>query len=71
MGVKEGKAYSVMCAYNRYKEEACCGSYNLLTRILRDEWGFKGYVVSDCGAIADIFRGHKVVSTPDQLLHLQ
>ena len=65
MGVKEGKAYSVMCAYNRYKEEACCGSYNLLTRILRDEWGFKGYVVSDCGAIADIFRGHKIVSTPD------
>ena len=65
MGIKEGKAYSVMCAYNRYKEEACCGSYNLLTRILRDEWGFKGYVVSDCGAIADIFRGHKIVSTPD------
>ena len=65
MGVKEGKAYSVMCAYNRYKEEACCGSYNLLTRILRDEWGFKGYIVSDCGAIADIFRGHKIVSTPD------
>lgn len=63
MGIKEGKAYSVMCAYNRYKGEACCGSDALLNRILRDEWGFDGYIVSDCGAISDIYRGHKVVET--------
>jgi beta-glucosidase len=63
MGIKEGKAYSVMCAYNRYNGEICCGSNSLLNGILRLEWGFDGYVVSDCGAIADIYRGHKVVGT--------
>jgi len=63
MGIKEGKAYSVMCAYNRYNGETCCGSNSLLNGILRLEWGFDGYVVSDCGAIADIYRGHKVVAT--------
>lgn len=66
MGVKEGKAYSVMCAYNRLNGEACCGSNHLLTDILRNEWNFKGYVVSDCGAIDDIYQRHKIVSTPDE-----
>lgn len=61
--IEEAKAFSVMCAYNRYKGEACCGSERLLTTILREEWGFEGYVVSDCGAISDIFRNHKVVET--------
>jgi beta-glucosidase len=64
MGIKEGKAYSVMCAYNRYNGETCCGSNSLLTGILRTEWGFDGYIVSDCGAINDIYNGHKVVATP-------
>ncbi|MDE3145787.1 MAG: glycoside hydrolase family 3 C-terminal domain-containing protein [Bacteroidota bacterium] len=64
MGIKEGKAYSVMCAYNRLNGEACCGSNHLLTEILRNEWNFKGYVVSDCGAIDDIYERHKIVETP-------
>jgi beta-glucosidase len=64
MGIKEGKAYSVMCAYNRYNGEACCGSSSLLNGILRLEWGFDGYVVSDCGAINDIYSGHKITGTP-------
>ncbi len=64
MSIKEGKVYSVMCAYNRYNGEACCGSNYLLNGIIRDEWGFKGYIVSDCGAISDIYRGHKIVGTP-------
>jgi beta-glucosidase len=59
--VEEGKAYSVMCAYNRYLGDACCGSIRLLTKILREEWGFEGYVVSDCGAITDIWNGHRIV----------
>lgn len=63
MGIKEGKAYSVMCAYNRYNGETCCGSETLLKNILRDEWQFDGYIVSDCGAIDDIYRYHKVVAT--------
>lgn len=66
MGIKEGKAYSVMCAYNRYNGETCCGSDALLNGILRTEWGFEGYIVSDCGAIADIYRGHKVVATAEE-----
>ena len=64
MGIEEGKAYSVMCAYNSYEGEACCGSKRLLTNILRNEWNFKGYVVSDCGAIGDIYQNHKIVQTP-------
>ncbi|MDX9810973.1 MAG: glycoside hydrolase family 3 C-terminal domain-containing protein [Bacteroidales bacterium] len=64
MGIKEGKAYSIMCAYNRYNGEACCGSESLLDGILRTEWGFNGFIVSDCGAINDIYAGHKIVQTP-------
>ena len=66
MGIKEGKAFSVMCAYNRLYGQACCGSSRLLTTILRKEWGFQGYVVSDCGAIDDIYERHKIVSTPEE-----
>ncbi|HEV9038111.1 MAG TPA: glycoside hydrolase family 3 C-terminal domain-containing protein, partial [Puia sp.] len=65
MGIEEGKAYSVMCAYNRFRGEPCCSSNELLTTILRKEWGFQGYVVSDCGAIDDIYLHHKVVATPE------
>ncbi|MHA2391541.1 MAG: glycoside hydrolase family 3 C-terminal domain-containing protein [Promethearchaeota archaeon] len=61
--IKEGKAYSTMCAYNRTNDDPCCASKVLLQEILRENWGFEGYVVSDCGAIGDIFRGHKVVET--------
>ena len=61
--VKEAGAFSVMCAYNRYMGDACCGSSSLLKEILRDKWGFAGYIVSDCGAIDDIFRNHKIVET--------
>jgi beta-glucosidase len=61
--IEEGKAYSVMCAYNAYMGEPCCGSDALLEHMLRNELGFEGYVVSDCGAIRDFFRGHDIVET--------
>ncbi len=61
--IMESGAYSVMCAYNRYMGETCCGSDRLGNKILRDEWGFDGYVVSDCGAIRDFWKYHKVVET--------
>lgn len=64
MGIREGGAYSLMCAYNRVYGEAACGCGYLLNDILRKEWGFDGYVVSDCGAIVDIFWHHKVVGKP-------
>ena len=50
----------VMCAYNRVDGEPACGSDFLLQEILRDEWGFKGHVVSDCGAVADFHEHHKI-----------
>lgn len=56
--VKEAKAVSIMPAYNRTNGEACAASDTLLQHILREEWGFEGYVVSDCGAIDDIYQHH-------------
>ena len=58
--IKEGGAYSVMCAYNRVDGDPACASPRLLGDILRQRWGFSGYVVSDCGAVGDIFCGHNV-----------
>ena len=57
--IKTGNVYSVMCAYNRYEGEPCCGSDELLVDILRNQWGFEGYVVSDCGAINNFHNTHK------------
>jgi beta-glucosidase len=64
--VIEAKAASVMCAYNRVNGEPACASTRLLGDTLRGEWGFKGYVVSDCGAVDDIFRRHNYVKTPEE-----
>jgi beta-glucosidase len=60
--VQDAGVREVMCAYQRLDDEPCCGSTRLLERILREEWGFKYVVVSDCGAIADFFNSHKVSS---------
>jgi beta-glucosidase len=57
--VVDGDVYSIMGAYNRLHGQACCASTEL-SGILRNEWGFKGYIVSDCWAIADIWQTHKV-----------
>ena len=65
-GIRDGGAWSLMCAYNRVDGKAACGSDLLLQQILRGEWGFPGYVVSDCGAINDIYQGHKVVATASE-----
>ena len=64
--IVDAHAQSVMCAYNRFRGDACCASNELLQQILRDEWGFDGYVVSDCWAIMDIYNTHKLVETPAQ-----
>jgi beta-glucosidase len=66
--VKEANVQSVMCAYNRFRDKPCCGSDLLLGRILREQFGFSGYVVSDCGAISDFYdkNAHHVVKTPLQ-----
>ena len=56
--ITEGKADSIMCAYNAINGEPACASKYLLVDQLRDKWGFQGYVVSDCDAVRDIFTGH-------------
>ncbi len=60
--VQKGDVREVMCAYQRWDDDPCCGSNRLLQQILRDEWGFKYMVVSDCGAIADFYTSHKTSS---------
>src|SRR3990172_2313641 len=62
----DGRAYSIMCGYNRFRGDACCGSDPLLKQILRDEWGFEGLVVSDCWAVPDMYNFHKIVKTPEE-----
>lgn len=64
--IVEAGAFSIMGAYNRTNGEVCCASPTLLTQILRETWGFEGYVVSDCGAIADFHTNHKVTETPEE-----
>lgn len=61
--VQEGGVASVMGAYNRVYGESASASPRLLQQILRDDWGFKGYVVSDCDSIDDIWKYHKIVGT--------
>jgi beta-glucosidase len=60
--VQDAGVREVMCAYQRLDDEPCCGNTRLLERILREEWGFKYLVVSDCGAISDFYTSHKVSS---------
>jgi beta-glucosidase len=62
--VTEGHADSVMCAYNSINGQPACANDFLLVDQLRDKWGFKGYVVSDCDAVTDIYQGHNY--TPGQ-----
>lgn len=66
VGIHEGGAYSLMCAYNRVDGVPACSSEDLLVDILRDEWAFDGFIVSDCWALDDIFANHKVVETVEE-----
>ncbi len=64
--VTESKVEGVMGAYNRTNGEPCCGSKTLLQDILREEYGFKGHVVSDCWAIRDFHTGHMVTANEEE-----
>jgi len=63
--VQKAKVKEVMCAYNSYEGEPCCGSNRLLTQILRNQWGYDGLVVSDCWAISDFYRPNTHSTQPD------
>lgn len=62
--VKDAKVTGVMGAYNRVNDEACCASPTLIKRVLRNGWGFEGYFVSDCSALFDLTRNHRVTINP-------
>ncbi len=66
--IEEAGVYSLMCAYNRFRDKPCCGSDFLLTDLLRKQWGFKGFIVTDCGAVDDFYKKetHQVVATPEE-----
>lgn len=66
MAVKEGKCESVMAAYNAVNGIPCHASRELLTDILRGQWGFQGYVVSDCGAVSHLLDRHHYAGTPQE-----
>jgi len=61
--ITEGKADSIMCVYNSVNGAPGCANEDLLQKRLRDEWGFQGFVVSDCGAVGDIYRSHRYAAT--------
>ena len=72
--VVNAKVAGVMCAYNAYQGQPCCGSDKLMVDILRNKWNFTGYVTSDCGAIDDFYKTHKLFpdaesSATDAVLH--
>ena len=66
--ITEGKADSIMCAYNAIDGEPACANQNLLVTHLRKDWGFNGYVVSDCDAVGDIYykTSHHYRATPEE-----
>ena len=68
--VQDAKVEAVMGAYNRTNGEPCCGSKTLLKDILRDDWGFKGHVTSDCWAIKDFHEFHMVTKTAPESVAL-
>jgi beta-glucosidase len=63
--IVDAKVSGVMCAYNRFDGQPCCGSDKLMMDILRNQWGFTGYVTSDCGGIAHFWRTHKTHPTQE------
>ncbi len=64
--ITEAHAQSIMCAYNSVDGAPACANQRLLQTILRDEWKFKGFVTSDCGAITDVAEGHKFTKGLEQ-----
>ncbi|MCB0629122.1 MAG: glycoside hydrolase family 3 C-terminal domain-containing protein [Lewinella sp.] len=60
-------AESIMCAYNRVNGEPCCTSNTLLQDILLKEWQFDGHIVTDCGALSDIWHNHKTAATAEEV----
>jgi len=66
--VKNAGVYSLMCAYNAFRGEPCCSNDYLMNDLLRKQWGFKGFIVTDCGAVSNIYRkgAHEKVPSAEE-----
>ena len=66
--VKNAGVYSLMCAYNAFRGEPCCSNDYLMNDLLRKQWGFKGFIVTDCGAVSNIYKktAHEKVETAEE-----
>ncbi|KAL2653705.1 hypothetical protein R1flu_021833 [Riccia fluitans] len=64
--VEKGKASSLMCSYNRVNSVPTCADYNFLTKLVRDTWGFDGYIVSGCDAVGVMYSNSKYAESPEQ-----
>ncbi|OVA14623.1 Glycoside hydrolase [Macleaya cordata] len=63
--VEEGRASGIMCAYNRVNGVPSCADFNLLSKTARGQWGFKGYITSDCDAVSIIYDAQGYAKTPE------
>mmetsp|Transcript_23542 Transcript_23542/g.35225 ORF Transcript_23542/g.35225 Transcript_23542/m.35225 type:complete len:755 (+) Transcript_23542:77-2341(+) len=68
--VRNGKVSGIMCSYNEVNGVPSCASHGLMTDLLRNEWGFEGYITSDCGAVEDVYDRHNFTDTPDATLNV-
>lgn len=66
--IKNAGVYSLMCAYNAFENESCCSNDYLLNTLLRKQWGFKGFIVTDCGAVTNMYKkgAHEKVETAEE-----
>ncbi|KDP20227.1 hypothetical protein JCGZ_09859 [Jatropha curcas] len=63
--VQQGKASGIMCAYNRVNGVPSCADYNLLSKTARGQWGFHGYITSDCDAVSIIYNNQGYAKSPE------
>src|SRR5260370_31066089 len=68
--IREGNAMGIMAAYHDIDGVPCTGNPWLMNKVLRDEWGFKGFVLSDLGAIRRLYDTHHVAATPREAVQL-
>lgn len=63
--IQKGKASGIMCAYNRVNGIPNCANYDLLTNTARKQWGFNGYITSDCDAVSIIYEKQGYAKSPE------
>mmetsp|Transcript_9629 Transcript_9629/g.23703 ORF Transcript_9629/g.23703 Transcript_9629/m.23703 type:complete len:759 (+) Transcript_9629:24-2300(+) len=68
--ISEGRASGVMCSYNAVNGVPSCASYELNTELVRNQWGFDGYITSDCAAVSDVWDTHNYTKTMGEAINV-